>query len=88
MVISLAEHPTDQQYRAIWHVLRILLHRPFVLDSDPNVRDSQTTHACIEVCTTEAANIVQSCRSREYLPLQVRQGHTPKDVVSECPSLC
>ena len=43
-------------------MLRILLHRPFVLDSDPNVRDSQTTHACIEVCTTEAANIVQLVR--------------------------
>lgn len=56
------EQPTDWQYRAIWHVLRILLHRPFVLDSDPNVRDSQTTHACIEVCTTEAANIVQLVR--------------------------
>lgn len=48
--------------RAIWHVLRILLHRPFVLDSDPNVRASQTTHACIDVCTTEAANIVQLVR--------------------------
>ena len=58
-VLPKLEHLADQQYRAIWHVLRILLHRPFVLDSDPNVRDSQTTHACIEVCTTEAANIVQ-----------------------------
>jgi len=48
--------------RAIWHVLRILLHRPFVLDSDPSVRASQTTHACVDVCTTEAANIVQLVR--------------------------
>lgn len=54
--------PTDILCRAIWHVLRILLHRPFVLDSDPNVRASQTTHACIDVCTTEAANIVQLVR--------------------------
>jgi hypothetical protein len=53
---------TDIHHRAIWHVLRILLHRPFVLDSDPNVRASPTAHACIEVCTTEAANIVQLVR--------------------------
>jgi hypothetical protein len=53
---------TNDHRRAIWHVLRILLHRPFVLDSDPNVRASPTTHACIEVCTTEAANIVQLVR--------------------------
>lgn len=30
-----------------------------MLDSDPSVRASPTTHACIEVCTAEAANIVQ-----------------------------
>jgi hypothetical protein len=52
----------DYVHRAIWHVLRILLHRPFVLDSDPSVRASPTTHACVEVCTTEAANIVQLVR--------------------------
>jgi hypothetical protein len=52
----------DFVYRAIWHVLRILLHRPFVLDSDPNVRASPTTHACVEVCTAEAAHIVQLVR--------------------------
>lgn len=62
MISSAPLQLTDIPCRAIWHVLRILLHRPFVLDSDPNVRASQTTHACIEVCTTEAANIVQLVR--------------------------